>query len=74
MGMCHGPTSSLRKPHTEREEEGTEENEEEDTRENSPRPPCLQPGASGEDRLKDRLGDQRGGSEWEPIKILLGGD
>jgi hypothetical protein len=20
--------------------------------------------------LKDRLGDQRGGSEWEPIKIL----
>jgi hypothetical protein len=22
-------------------------------------------------RLKDRLGDQRGGSEWEPIKILL---
>jgi hypothetical protein len=24
--------------------------------------------------LKDRLGDQRGGSEWEPIKILLGGD
>jgi hypothetical protein len=21
--------------------------------------------------LKDRLGDQRGGSEWEPIKILL---
>jgi hypothetical protein len=26
----------------------------------------------GEDELvKDRLGDQRGGSEWEPIKILL---
>jgi hypothetical protein len=25
-------------------------------------------------RLKDRLGDQRGGSEWEPIKILLEGD
>jgi hypothetical protein len=24
--------------------------------------------------LKDRLGDQRGGSEWEPIKILLEGD
>jgi hypothetical protein len=24
--------------------------------------------------LKDRLGDQRGGSEWEPIKILLKGD
>jgi hypothetical protein len=24
--------------------------------------------------LKDRLGDQRGGSEWEPIKILLDGD
>jgi hypothetical protein len=23
--------------------------------------------------LKDRLGDQRGGSEWEPIKILHGG-
>jgi hypothetical protein len=23
-------------------------------------------------QLKDRLGDQRGGSEWEPIKILLG--
>jgi hypothetical protein len=22
-------------------------------------------------RLKDQLGDQRGGSEWEPIKILL---
>jgi hypothetical protein len=21
--------------------------------------------------VKDRLGDQRGGSEWEPIKILL---
>jgi hypothetical protein len=21
--------------------------------------------------LKDRIGDQRGGSEWEPIKILL---
>jgi hypothetical protein len=21
--------------------------------------------------MKDRLGDQRGGSEWEPIKILL---
>jgi hypothetical protein len=26
------------------------------------------------DVLKDRLGDQRGGSEWEPIKILLEGD
>jgi hypothetical protein len=25
-------------------------------------------------RVKDRLGDQRGGSEWEPIKILLEGD
>jgi hypothetical protein len=24
--------------------------------------------------LKDRLGDQRGGSEWELIKILLVGD
>jgi hypothetical protein len=24
--------------------------------------------------VKDRLGDQRGGSEWEPIKILLVGD
>jgi hypothetical protein len=24
--------------------------------------------------LKDRLGDQRGGSEWESIKILLEGD
>jgi hypothetical protein len=24
--------------------------------------------------LKERLGDQRGGSEWEPIKILLEGD
>jgi hypothetical protein len=23
--------------------------------------------------LKDRLGDQRGGSEWEPTKILPGG-
>jgi hypothetical protein len=22
-------------------------------------------------KVKDRLGDQRGGSEWEPIKILL---
>jgi hypothetical protein len=28
----------------------------------------------GEGRMKDRLGDQRGGSEWEPIKILLKGD
>jgi hypothetical protein len=27
-----------------------------------------------EDALVDRLGDQRGGSEWEPIKILLEGD
>jgi hypothetical protein len=25
-------------------------------------------------RVKDRLGDQRGGSEWEPIKILIEGD
>jgi hypothetical protein len=25
-------------------------------------------------KLKDRLGDQRGGSEWEPIKVLLEGD
>jgi hypothetical protein len=25
-------------------------------------------------QLKDRLGDQSGGSEWEPIKILLEGD
>jgi hypothetical protein len=25
-------------------------------------------------RLKDRLGDQRGGSEWELIKVLLEGD
>jgi amino acid transporter len=24
--------------------------------------------------MKDRLGDQRGGSEWEPIKNLLEGD
>jgi hypothetical protein len=24
----------------------------------------------GDDFLKDRIGDQRGGSEWEPIKIL----
>jgi hypothetical protein len=24
--------------------------------------------------VKDRLGDQKGGSEWEPIKILLEGD
>jgi hypothetical protein len=24
--------------------------------------------------MKDRLDDQRGGSEWEPIKILLEGD
>jgi hypothetical protein len=30
-------------------------------------------GMSGK-RVKDRLGDQRGGSEWEPIKILLEGD
>jgi hypothetical protein len=29
----------------------------------------------GEEGVKDRLGDQRGGgSEWEPIKILLEGD
>jgi hypothetical protein len=28
----------------------------------------------GSGLLKDRLGDQRGGSEWEPIKILLEGD
>jgi hypothetical protein len=28
---------------------------------------------NGLGRMKDRLGDQRGGSEWEPIKILLGG-
>jgi hypothetical protein len=28
----------------------------------------------GIDNLKDRLGGQRGGSEWEPIKILLEGD
>jgi hypothetical protein len=26
---------------------------------------------AGGHKLKDRLGDQRGGSEWEPIKILL---
>jgi hypothetical protein len=26
------------------------------------------------EKVKDRLGDQRGGSEWEPIKILLEGD
>jgi hypothetical protein len=25
-------------------------------------------------KVKDRTGDQRGGSEWEPIKILLEGD
>jgi hypothetical protein len=25
-------------------------------------------------KVKDRLGDQRGGSEWELIKILLEGD
>jgi hypothetical protein len=25
-------------------------------------------------RMKDRIGDQREGSEWEPIKILLEGD
>jgi hypothetical protein len=30
--------------------------------------------APASDWLKDRLGDQRGGSEWEPIKILLKGD
>jgi hypothetical protein len=29
---------------------------------------------SPQKELKDRLGDQRGGSEWEPIKILLEGD
>jgi hypothetical protein len=28
----------------------------------------------GMESVKDRLGDQRGGSEWEPIKILLEGD
>jgi hypothetical protein len=27
-----------------------------------------------EQKVKDRLGDQRGGSEWELIKILLEGD
>jgi hypothetical protein len=27
-----------------------------------------------DDMVQDRLGDQRGGSEWEPIKILLEGD
>jgi hypothetical protein len=25
-------------------------------------------------QLKDHLGDQRGGSDWEPIKILLEGE
>jgi hypothetical protein len=25
-------------------------------------------------QLEDRLGNQRGGSEWEPIKIILEGD
>jgi hypothetical protein len=34
---------------------------------------CSKPGHFVAD-LKDRLGDQRGGSEWEPIKILLEGD
>jgi hypothetical protein len=24
--------------------------------------------------MMDQIGDQRGGSEWEPIKILLEGD
>jgi hypothetical protein len=24
--------------------------------------------------MKDRISDQRGGSEWEPVKILLEGD
>jgi hypothetical protein len=27
-----------------------------------------------EEQKKDRLGDQRGGGEWELIKILLEGD
>jgi hypothetical protein len=35
-------------------------------------------GACGEEKhrnMKDRLGEQRGGgSDWEPIKILLEGD
>jgi hypothetical protein len=31
-------------------------------------------GRSPDDILKDRLGDQRGGSEWEPKKNLLEGD
>jgi hypothetical protein len=31
-------------------------------------------GSRGAGQLKDRLGYQRGGSEWEPIKILLEGD
>jgi hypothetical protein len=34
----------------------------------------IKPEASTYTRLKDRKGDQRGGSEWEPIKILLEGD
>jgi hypothetical protein len=25
-------------------------------------------------RLKDWTGDQRGGSEWEPLKVLIEGD
>jgi hypothetical protein len=29
------------------------------------------PVVPGGGTLKDRLGDRRGGSEWEPIKILL---
>jgi hypothetical protein len=28
----------------------------------------------GKTPLKDQIGDQRVGSEWEPIKILLEGD
>jgi hypothetical protein len=36
----------------------------------NPSTPWLQ-GCSRLTQLKNRLGDQRGGSEWEPIKILL---
>jgi hypothetical protein len=36
---------------------------------------CIVSGKQSMFKLKDRLGDQRGGgSEWEPIKILLEGD
>jgi hypothetical protein len=31
-------------------------------------------GGAGDEGVKDRYGEPEGGSEWEPIKILLEGD